>query len=136
MDLELTRWKDAQPKDHALINKRNTSSVMDVRTFRGADCETDHFLVCMKYRSRIMRRNAGESMRPERLHTEKLKAPEMKKKYENKLGEALETGNMEVCNMESAMRCAVEETWMAIKNAIKRAGEDVLGTRPKKKRDE
>lgn len=45
--------------------------MMDVRTFRGTNCESDHFLVCMRYRSRIMRRNAVSGMRPEKLHIEK-----------------------------------------------------------------
>jgi hypothetical protein len=30
---------------HILINRRRHSSVLDVRSFRAADCDTDHYMV-------------------------------------------------------------------------------------------
>jgi hypothetical protein len=39
--------------DHDLIDKREHSKVLDVRSFRGADCDTDHYLVVAKLRERI-----------------------------------------------------------------------------------
>jgi endonuclease/exonuclease/phosphatase family metal-dependent hydrolase len=38
---------------HVLINKRRQSDISDVRSFRGADCDTDHCLVEAKLRERI-----------------------------------------------------------------------------------
>jgi exonuclease III len=39
--------------DHILIDRRRHSSVLDVRTFRAADCDTDHYLVVAKIRESI-----------------------------------------------------------------------------------
>jgi endonuclease/exonuclease/phosphatase family metal-dependent hydrolase len=39
--------------DHVLIDKRQHSNILDVRSFRGADCDTDHYLVVAKLRERI-----------------------------------------------------------------------------------
>jgi len=35
-----------------LIDKRRHSNILDVRSFRGADCDTDHYLVVAKLRER------------------------------------------------------------------------------------
>ena len=39
--------------DHILIDRRWHSSILDVRSFRGADCDTDLYLVVKKVRERL-----------------------------------------------------------------------------------
>jgi hypothetical protein len=39
--------------DHFLVDRRRHSSVLDVRSFRAADCDTDHSLVVAKVRERL-----------------------------------------------------------------------------------
>jgi endonuclease/exonuclease/phosphatase family metal-dependent hydrolase len=36
--------------DHILIDKRRDSNSVDVRSFRGADCDSDHYLLVAKVR--------------------------------------------------------------------------------------
>jgi hypothetical protein len=36
-----------------LIDRRRHSTILDVRSFRGADCDTDHYLVIAKVRGRV-----------------------------------------------------------------------------------
>jgi hypothetical protein len=38
---------------HVLIDKRQHSNILDVQSFRGADCDTDHYLLMAKLRERI-----------------------------------------------------------------------------------
>jgi len=39
--------------DHILIDRRWHSSVLDVQHFRGADCDTNHYLVVAKVREKL-----------------------------------------------------------------------------------
>ena len=39
--------------DYVLIGRRWHSSILDVRSFRGAECDTDHYLVIAKVRERL-----------------------------------------------------------------------------------
>ena len=39
--------------DHILKDKRRQSSIIDIRSFRGADCNTNHYLVIAKLRERL-----------------------------------------------------------------------------------
>jgi endonuclease/exonuclease/phosphatase family metal-dependent hydrolase len=39
--------------DHIFIDRRQHSSILDVRSFRGSDCDSDHYLVVAKIRGRL-----------------------------------------------------------------------------------
>jgi hypothetical protein len=39
--------------DHILVDKRRHSNVLDVQTFRAADCNTDHHLAVAKVSERL-----------------------------------------------------------------------------------
>jgi hypothetical protein len=69
--------------DHVLIDKRRHSNILDVCSFRGADCDTDHYLVVAKLRERIsVSKQARQNFDPERFDLKKLNDVEVKEKYQ------------------------------------------------------
>jgi hypothetical protein len=69
--------------DHILIDRRRHSSVLDVqRSFRAADCDTDHYLVVAKIRERLaVNKQGSHKFHLERFNLKKLNAAEGKEKY-------------------------------------------------------
>jgi hypothetical protein len=53
--------------DHILIDRRWNSSVPDAQLFRSAYCDTDHYLVVVKFRERL----AKNKQRVQRIHRER-----------------------------------------------------------------
>jgi hypothetical protein len=46
--------------DHTSINRRQHSSILNVLSFREADCDTDHYLVAAKVKKRFDLRKLNE----------------------------------------------------------------------------
>lgn len=108
---------------------------MNVRTYRRANCDSEHFLVCARFRARIMRGRTGRNTKAKKLCLEKLKIAESRSNYQLKLREVFETRNAVRCGTNEAAGSAVEEKWRSMKSAILDAGEAVLGPRPERERE-
>ena len=69
--------------DHVLIDRRWHSSILDVRSFRGADCDTDHCLVIAKVRERLaVGKQVAQKFDGQRFNLRKLNEPEVRELYQ------------------------------------------------------
>jgi len=97
-----------------LTDRRRQSSILDVRSFREADCDTDNYLVIVKLRERFaVNKKAAQKFDGERFNLRKLNELEVKEKYQieiTKRFEALE--NLDVDE-------DVNRAWENIKENIK-----------------
>jgi hypothetical protein len=66
-----------------MTDKRRHSNILHVRSFRGADCDTDHYLLVTKLRERIsVSKRARQNCDLERFDLKKLDVVEVKEKYQ------------------------------------------------------
>ena len=69
--------------DHILKDRRWHSSILDVRSFMGADCDSDHYLVVAKVREILaVRKQAAQKVVGERFNLRKLNELEVRKRYQ------------------------------------------------------
>jgi hypothetical protein len=68
--------------NHILVYRRWHSSILDVRSFRRADCDTVHYLVVAKVRERLaVRKHATQKFNGEKFNLRKLNDLEVRKQY-------------------------------------------------------
>jgi len=69
--------------DCILIDRTCHSSIVDVQSFRGADCDTDHCLVVAKIRERLaVNKQAAQKSDGEKFNLRKLNELEVRKQYQ------------------------------------------------------
>jgi hypothetical protein len=67
--------------DHVLINKRRLYSVKDVRSMQGPNRASDHFLVRVKFKQKIIKIQDGKYEKRNKWNQEKLDDPSFAKEY-------------------------------------------------------
>jgi hypothetical protein len=66
--LDISVGKTHNQIDHILIDRRRHSGILDTCSFRGADGDTEHYVVVVKFGERL----AVNEQSPHRFHMEKL----------------------------------------------------------------
>jgi hypothetical protein len=108
--------------DHILIDRRWHSSILDVRSSRGADCDTDIYLVVAKVRERLaISKRAAHKFHEERFNLGKLNELEVRKNYQ-----------IEITNRFAALENLdndgdINRAWENIKDSIKTSAKESLG---------
>jgi hypothetical protein len=108
--------------DHILIDRRRHSSILDVRSFWAADCDTDHYLVVAKVRERqTVSKQTATRVHMERFNLKKLNEVEGKEQY-----------RVEISNRSAALEnlyteVDVNKAWETIRENIKISAKESLG---------
>ncbi|XP_038117204.1 uncharacterized protein LOC119769300 [Culex quinquefasciatus] len=75
--------------DHVLVDGRHFSDVMDVRSYRGPNIDSDHFLVACKIRARLSNVLTPRTARIARLNVQRLASSDVAAEYSRKLDERI-----------------------------------------------
>ena len=105
-----------------MIDRRRQSGILDARSFRGADCDSDHYLVVAKLRERLAEnKEAAQNFEGERFNLRKLNELEVKEKYQIEF--TITFAALENLEFDED----VNRAWEIIKENIKTSAKESLG---------
>ncbi|PNF42868.1 hypothetical protein B7P43_G13088 [Cryptotermes secundus] len=105
--------------DHVLTEKQFAMNILDVRTLRGANCDSDHYLVQVKYRCKISCQRSKQYEKCKKFNIDKIMESDKREAFQNKIKEINDNrANKEV---------TVEGIWVDFKTAIITEAERTLG---------
>ena len=112
--------------DHVVIDGRHVSSVLDVRSVRGANIDSDHYLVVAKFRTRICRANNARGSTLRKYDISKLQSQQTVTAYSARLSELLRqtTGD------------DIRSRWNHISHSICASAQEVLGFQSRRARNQ
>jgi hypothetical protein len=108
--------------DHVLIDKRRHSNILDVCSFRVADCDTDHYLVVAKLKEKIsVSKRVRQIFDLERFDLKNVDDVEVKEKYQ-----------VQISNRFAALESSdesfdINNVWESIRENIKTSAKGNLG---------
>lgn len=124
-DIHKATWRSPDQRtanqiDHVLIDGRFFSDITNVRSYRRANIDSDHYLVAVCMRSKLSRLYNLRHSRTPRPNTKQLQSAAVAQEYVQQLEVALPTE-------EELDAATLEEGWDSIRSAIGGASEAVLG---------
>jgi hypothetical protein len=120
--LDISRWENYNQIDHILVDRRRLSNVLDVRSFRAADCDSDHYLVVVKVRERL----AVNKQRSQRFHMERFNLKKFNE-VEGKEQFCVEVSNRFAALEDWDAKVEINSAWETIKENIKFSAKECLG---------
>jgi hypothetical protein len=108
--------------DHILVASRRHSNVLDVRSFRAADCDSDHYLVMAKVKERLaVNKQRSQRFNMERFNLKKLNDVEGKEQFR------VEVSNRFVALKGLDTEVEINGAWETIRENIKISAKENLG---------
>jgi hypothetical protein len=107
-----------------MIDSQHATDILDVKSCRDADCDSDHYMVKIKYRQLISTVGKLSTQRSIKYNVQNLKEGNNAKEYRNKLEELLQI----LLNTEDQQ---VGAAWEDIKQVIRKAADNILGQKPR-----
>lgn len=114
--------------DHILVNKRREKIITDVRTYRGANADTDHYLVISDMKQKVIGSKKQSKLRF-KWNVEKLNREEERQKYEDYIENqtSLEETSNEIKDINTR--------WKNVKLTLIKAAETQLGKKNTRQRN-
>ncbi|XP_072400212.1 uncharacterized protein [Diabrotica undecimpunctata] len=111
---------------HVVVDARHFSDVIDIRARRGANIDTDYYLLQAKLRARISNAKKEKGVKEERFKVEGLKNPEIAKRFEKSLESKLE-GCTDVIVED------INNYWRQCRAMLEEVATEVIGKQKRKK---
>jgi hypothetical protein len=112
--------------DHMLVSKRWASDIENIQTYRGANSDSDHFLVGARLKQKIalMTRNGSENRK--RWNVDKLDETDVECCYQQEIQWKLQS---------KPPSNDIEEEWTCIKETLITSAQDIIGEKQHKRNE-
>ena len=114
--------------DHVMIDSQHATNILDMKSCREADCDSDHYMVKIKYRQRISVYGKANTQSIIKFNIDNLNEGTNAKEYRKKVEELLQT-------LPNSENQHVEAAWKNIKQTICQAVDNILGLKTRKVRN-
>jgi len=113
--------------DHILVNSRFKNGIQDVRSIRGADSDSDHYLIRGKMKIKLKKRPHTRMEQLTRYDVAKLDDPNRINTFRHKI-------RQEFINYDFKSIVTVDEKWNKTKDILNKISDDVIGKQKKTKK--